>query len=157
MIRRSVAAILVLTGIVFAAAKVSVNIKEWDTPSANTHPHDTEVGPDGSLWYTGQYANVLGRVDVATGKIQEYKLKTPDSGPHGLVADKEGNIWFTANNKAYIGRLNPKTGTSPNIRCRTRPPETPTLRCSILMESCGSPYSRETSSANSSRKPGRSR
>src|SRR5262249_59037669 len=97
MIRRSVAAILLLTGIVFAAGNVSVTIKEWDTPTPNTHPHDTEVGPDGSLWYTGQNANVIGRLDTATGKIREYKLKIPDSGPHGLVADKEGNIWFTGN------------------------------------------------------------
>ena len=97
-------------GVLWAADNVSVTIKEWDTPSPNTHPHDTEIGPDGSLWYTGQYANVLGRLDIATGKIQEFKLKTPDSGPHGLIADKEGNIWFTANSKAYIGKLNPKTG-----------------------------------------------
>src|SRR5262249_14169723 len=110
MILRSVAAILLVTGIVLAADNVSVTIKEWDTPSPNTHPHDTEAGPDGALWYTGQYANVIGRVDITTGKNQEFKLKTPDSGPHGLVADKDGNIWFTANNKAYIGRLNPKTG-----------------------------------------------
>ena len=95
---------------VFGAGNVSVSIKEWDTPSPNTHPHDTEVGPDGSLWYTGQYANVIGRLDVATGKIREYKIKTPDSGPHGLVADQQGNIWFTANNKAYIGKLNAATG-----------------------------------------------
>jgi virginiamycin B lyase len=92
------------------AADVNVTIREWDTPSPNTHPHDTEVSPDGALWYTGQYANLLGRLDPKSGKIQEFKLKTPDSGPHGLISDKEGNIWFTANNKAYIGKLNPKTG-----------------------------------------------
>ena len=80
------------------------------TPSQNTHPHDTEIGPDGSLWYTGQYANVIGRLDIQTGKIREYTIKKPNSGPHGLVADKEGNIWFTANNSAYIGKLNPANG-----------------------------------------------
>src|SRR4029077_4933832 len=66
--------------LVFAADNVSVSIKEWDTPSPNTHPHETEVSPDGALWYTGQYANVIGRLDIATGKIREYKIKTPDSG-----------------------------------------------------------------------------
>jgi virginiamycin B lyase len=55
-------------------------------------------------------SNTLGRLDPATGKIQEYHLKTADSGPHGLTADKEGNIWFTANYQGYIGRLNPQTG-----------------------------------------------
>src|SRR5215471_3563801 len=87
-------AIIVSANFLFAADNVTVTIKEWDTPTPNTHPHDSEIGPDGSLWYTGQYANLLGRLDITTGKIREYKLKTPDSGPHGLVADKEGNIWF---------------------------------------------------------------
>src|SRR5262249_44477599 len=105
MFLRSIIVILLSTSVLASAGNVNVTIKEWDTPSANTHPHDTEIAPDGSLWYTGQYANLLGRLDPASGKIQEYKLKTPDSGPHGLVADKDGNIWFTANNKAYIGKL----------------------------------------------------
>ena len=81
MFFRNLAALLLLTTIAFAADKVSVTIKEWDTPSPNTHPHDTESGPDGSLWYTGQYANVIGRLDINTGKIQEYKIKTPERAP----------------------------------------------------------------------------
>ena len=44
--------------------------------------------PDGALWYTGQMANILGRLDPSTGAIKEYPLKTPASGPHGLVDDK---------------------------------------------------------------------
>ena len=62
------------------------------------------------MWYTGQLANKLGRLDPKTGEIKEYPLKTPDSGPHGLAADRDGNIWFTANSKAYIGKLDPRTG-----------------------------------------------
>jgi len=53
------------------------------------------LAPDGSLWYTGQGANKLGRLDPKAGEFKEYPLKTRGSGPHGLVADKEGNIWFT--------------------------------------------------------------
>lgn len=92
------------------AEPTRVVIKEWEVPTPNSRPHDPAVGPDGSLWYTGQQSNVLGRLDPKTGNIKEYKLKTPDSGPHGLVSDKEGNIWFTANYKGYIGKLNPGTG-----------------------------------------------
>ena len=62
------------------------------------------------MWYTGYGANVLGRLDPATGQIKEFPLTTADSGPHGLVADSEGNIWYTANRAALIGRLEPKTG-----------------------------------------------
>jgi virginiamycin B lyase len=87
-----------------------VSIKEWDVPTPDSFPHDPAVGPDGSLWYTGMFANVLGRLDRTTNTIKEYKLKVPGSGPHGLAADKKGDIWFTANTKGYIGRLNPQTG-----------------------------------------------
>jgi len=50
MLFRNLAALLLLTTVAFAANNVSVTIKEWDTPSPNTHPHDTEIGPTGSLW-----------------------------------------------------------------------------------------------------------
>jgi len=93
-----------------AAEGLKVVIREWDVPTPRSRPHDPEVAPDGALWYTGQLANKLGRLDPKTGEFKELTLKTPDSGPHGIAADKDGNIWFTANSKAYIGRLNPNTG-----------------------------------------------
>ena len=93
-----------------ASGDWDVVIREWDVPTEKARPHDPEVAPDGSLWYTGQYANNLGRLDPKTGQIKEFPLKTPKSGPHGLVADKEGNIWFTANSAAYIGKLDPRSG-----------------------------------------------
>ena len=89
---------------------VEVSIKEWLVPTPGSHPHDPLAAPDGSIWYTGQMANLLGRLDPRTGEFKEYRLRMPDSGPHALVADKDGNIWFTANFKGYIGKLDPKTG-----------------------------------------------
>jgi len=92
------------------AASPKVSIKEFDVPTPKSRPHDPAVAPDGSLWYTGQMANKLGRLDPATGQFKEFPLKTPGSGPHGLAADAAGNIWFTAISKGYIGKLNPSTG-----------------------------------------------
>src|SRR5438128_12630096 len=87
--------------IAFAAAGLALgatdapNVKfdEWMTPSKPPFPHDPEFAPDGSVWYTGQRANVLGRLDPKSGAFKEYPLPTPNSGPHGLVADSEGNVW----------------------------------------------------------------
>lgn len=92
------------------AGPVKVSIKEWVVPTPGSRPHDPLGARDGSLWYTGHMANVLGRLDPATGQIREYHPQTPGSGPHGLVEDRAGNIWFTANFKGYIGKLDPKTG-----------------------------------------------
>lgn len=95
---------------VLIPGSVDVSIKEWVVPTPGSRPHDPALGADGSIWYSGQMANVLGRFDPKTQQFKEYHPKTPGSGPHGLVADKDGNIWFTSNFKGYIGKLDPKTG-----------------------------------------------
>ena len=79
-------------------------------PSLGSRPHDPLAAADGSIWWTGQWSNVLGRVDPKTGAMKEFPLKTPQSGPHGLVDDKAGNIWYTGISKNHIGKLDPKTG-----------------------------------------------
>jgi virginiamycin B lyase len=111
---RNIAGKLIALGLglvaLLAAAGPQVSIKEWKVPTPNSRPHDPAWAPDGALWYTGQRANKLGRLDIRTGQFKEFPLATPDSGPHGLVADRDGKIWFTANSKGYIGRLDPKTG-----------------------------------------------
>lgn len=89
---------------------VTVSIKEWVVPSLGSRPHDPLATADGSLWWTGQWANVLGRLNPKTGEMKEFPLKTSKSGPHGLTADKDGNIWYTGNSVAQVGKLNPKTG-----------------------------------------------
>ncbi len=117
--------------------ELKVTIREWDVPTKGAHPHDPAVGADGALWYTGQLANKIGRLDPATGEFKEYPLKVDNSGPHGLVADREGKtgvvteykmpdekaedphtavfdregtLWFTVQVGNFVGRLNPKTG-----------------------------------------------
>src|SRR6266478_1646640 len=89
---------------------VKVSFKEWPVPTPGSRPHDPLATADGALWYTGQMANVLGRLDPKTGRFKEYPLPTPHGGPHGLVADQAGNIWYTANAGGLIGKLEPKTG-----------------------------------------------
>ena len=89
---------------------VKVTFKEWTVPTVGSRPHDPLATHDGYIWYTGQYANVLGRIDPKTGEIKEFRPPTQGSGPHGLVEDKDGKIWFTANSKGYIGKLDPKNG-----------------------------------------------
>ena len=93
-----------------ASANLDVQIKEYEVPTPKSRPHDPALAPDGSLWYTGQGANKLGRLDPKTGAFKEFPLKTAGSGPHGLVADKDGNIWFTAISGGYVGKLDPKSG-----------------------------------------------
>lgn len=89
---------------------VQASIKEWPVPTPGSRPHDPWVAKDGAIWWTGQLANKLGRIDPGTGEAKEYALPTFNTGPHGLVEDTEGNIWFTGNTASLIGKLDPKTG-----------------------------------------------
>jgi len=95
---------------VLVPGPVKLSMRAWQAATPGSRPHDPLAARDGSLWYTGQMANVLGRVDPKTSQVKEYPLKTPHSGPHGLVEDKAGNIWYTGNTGALVGKLDPKTG-----------------------------------------------
>jgi virginiamycin B lyase len=94
---------------VVVPGSVKVAIEEWLVPTPGSRPHDPLATPDGAIWYTGQFANLLGRLDPKTHQIKEYPLP-PNAGPHGLINDKEGNIWYAANFGSHIGKLDPKTG-----------------------------------------------
>jgi len=112
---------------VVISGTATASFKEWSLPTKGSRPHDPLATPDGAVWYTGMFANKLGRIDPKTGQIKEFTLKTALSGPHGLVADKDGNIWFTANSKGYIGKLDPKTGDVKEYKLpeSARDPHTP--------------------------------
>jgi virginiamycin B lyase len=107
---------------------VKVSFREWTVPTAGSRPHDPMAAADGSLWWTGQMANKLGRLDPRTGQMKEYTPTVANSGPHGLVADRAGHVWFTANFQGYIGELDPKSGRFKAYRipdASVRDPHTP--------------------------------
>src|SRR4029078_1923512 len=87
------------------ATHVKAEFTEWDVPTPATQPQDPLAAADGSIWYSGQKANVLGRLDPNTGEIKEFKLKTQGSGPDGLAEDRDGNIWYTAKLTGQLGKL----------------------------------------------------
>jgi virginiamycin B lyase len=62
-----------------STGNTQVTFKEWQVPTPNSWPHDPLAASDGSIWYTGMNANVLGRFDPNTQQFKEFKLKTPES------------------------------------------------------------------------------
>src|SRR6185312_12252220 len=88
----------------------TVVFHEWAVPTPGSRPHDPLAARDGSIWYTGHMAGLLGRLDPGTGRFAEFRPPTPNAGPHGLVEDRDGNIWFTENFAGAIGKLDPRTG-----------------------------------------------
>ena len=116
-------------GAVLISGPATVSIREWLAPTLGSRPHDSHAAADGSIWWTGQWASKLGRLDPTTGEIREFDVPAM-SQPHGLAEDTDGNIWYTAVQKGVIGRLDPRTEQVteyPLNEPGTRGPHTPIL------------------------------
>jgi virginiamycin B lyase len=123
------------------AAKVAgpadVAIRMWTVPTPGSRPHDPMAAKDGSIWWSGQLANKLGRLDPKTNQMAEFDLKSPRTGPHGLVEDKEGNIWYTGNTSGMMASLN-QSGGRTEVRFSIQRSQIPTRSHSIKAASSGS-------------------
>src|SRR4051812_18535182 len=69
------------------------NVSYYDLPIGDG-PHDVALATDGAVWYTGQSAGVLGRLEPDTGKIERIKLGE-GSAPHGVIVGRDGAAWVT--------------------------------------------------------------
>ena len=89
------------------AGAVQLKFQIWTVPTPGSRPHDPLATPDGALWWSGQFANRLGRLDPKTGEMKEYPIPVR-GGPHGLINDKDGNIWMEMG--GGLSKLDPATG-----------------------------------------------
>jgi len=88
---------------------VQITFEQWHTPTLGQRSRDPVEAPDGSIWWAGQRANLIGRIDPITSEMKEYKLP-PSAMPHSVTPDKYGGIWYTGNKNGTIGKLNPTSG-----------------------------------------------
>jgi virginiamycin B lyase len=88
---------------------VTVTFQEWVVPTLGQRSRDPLQLADGTIWWTGQFLSIVGRLNPRTGEMREYKL-VPDARPHSIVNDAAGNIWYMGNGNGTIGKLNPATG-----------------------------------------------
>lgn len=86
-----------------------IAFRQWKMPSLGQRSRDPVQGPDGKIWYVGQWGNVLGWINSDTGEIREYPLP-PKSLPHTVVLDKDGTPWWTGNGNGTMGKTDPQSG-----------------------------------------------
>ena len=86
-----------------------IAFKEWMVPTLGQRSRDPVEAADGSIWWAGQWGNLVGRIDRATGAMTEYPLPA-NAMPHTVVLDAAGNVWYTGNKNGTIGKLDPGTG-----------------------------------------------
>jgi virginiamycin B lyase len=90
-----------------AVAAEPVAIRSYAVP-AGAHPHDVAPAPDGTVWYTAQHHGALGRLDPATGKVEEIPLGG-SSRPHGVIVGTDGMAWVTDSGLNAIVSVHPAT------------------------------------------------
>ena len=85
-----------------------VTFKEWFVPTLGQRPRDPFMHTDGTIWWSGMYGSLVGKLDPSTGEMKEYKLD-PTARPHSIIEGPDGDVYYSGNSNGTIGRINPKT------------------------------------------------
>lgn len=86
----------------------NISFTEWVVPTLGQRARDPVEGLDGTIWWAGQWANLIGRINPNSGEMKEYPLPA-NAMPHTVTVDAEGNIWYTGNKNGTVGKFNPET------------------------------------------------
>jgi virginiamycin B lyase len=89
--------------------EAEIAFKEWVVPTLGQRSRDPVEAEDGSIWWAGQWGNLVGKIDPATGEMTEYPLPA-NAMPHSVLLDGEGFVWYTGNKNGTLGKLDPASG-----------------------------------------------
>jgi virginiamycin B lyase len=75
--------------------------------AAGIAPYCVALGSDGKIWFTDTAKVAIGRLNLHTGRIDEFKLSNPSSVPMMITPGPDGNVWFTDNGAGEVGKVTP--------------------------------------------------
>ena len=87
---------------------VKISFTEWTVPTLGQRSRDPIVADDGTIWWAGQWGNLIGKINPKTGAMKEYPLPE-NAKPHSVTLDSYGNVWYTGNKNGTIGKFDPRT------------------------------------------------
>lgn len=67
------------------------------------------VSLDGKVWFAERDISQIGRLDPATGHIDEYQTPIPGSIPRRMGADSEGNVWVALHGAGKLVKIDSET------------------------------------------------
>jgi virginiamycin B lyase len=103
--RISARSVLSLIAFALPTLALAYEVRTFDVPKGDG-PHDVAPAPDGTVWYTGQGAGVLGRLDPSNGAVERIALGD-GSKPHGVIVGPDGAAWVTDGGLNAILRVDP--------------------------------------------------
>ena len=72
-------------------------------------PHTIAIDPAGTVWFTAQNANMVGRIDPKSGEVKLVTSPTPNSRPYGLAINSKGIPVFVEFGSNKIATIDPAT------------------------------------------------
>lgn len=92
-----------------ADGPLDLDFEEWKVPTLGQRARDPVEAPGGTLWWVGQWLDILGRLDPETGAMEEFDLPA-GARPHSVNIAPDGAAWYTGNRNATLGRFDPVSG-----------------------------------------------
>ena len=77
-------------------------------PAAND-PHTAIFDKQGTMWFTLQASNMVGRLIPATGDIKLVKCRRQNPRPYGIKLSAEGVPWVSCNGSNCLLKIDPET------------------------------------------------
>src|SRR6185437_13843922 len=102
-------ALSLLAALLLFAGSLAADVRTFDVPKG-ARPHDVapDPKPGGPVWYTAQGQGALGRLDVASGRVEQIALGA-GSAPHGVIVGPDGAPWVTDGGLNAVLRVDPAT------------------------------------------------
>jgi virginiamycin B lyase len=72
-------------------------------------PYGMAIAGDGAVYFAERDAELIGKLDPATGKISELPAPLPDSIPRRMGSDWDGNIWMGLHEAGKLVKIDQKT------------------------------------------------
>ncbi len=86
-------------------------IEEIPMPDpAARDPHTLVFDNSGEgIWFTVQWGNMIGRLDLATRRVDLVASQTPNSRPYGIKIAPDGTVWAVLFGTHLLARVDPRT------------------------------------------------
>ena len=63
---------------------MKITFKEWKVPTLGQRSRDPIQMKDGTIWWTGLYGSLIGRLNPVTGEMKEFQLPK-EARPHRII------------------------------------------------------------------------
>jgi streptogramin lyase len=81
-------------------------ITEFAIPTTGGQPDGITSDPySGTLWFTDEPSNAIGRISTEGTNAVEFPIPTPNSMPTSIALGPDGNLWFVEQGGLNVGRI----------------------------------------------------